>query len=135
MAKSRTIRVASATPTIRIQAPRSPSRYRRAGHHIRRAAGTAGRKALEEKHTLMAVVGGAALGLIEKEGIALPSIPKLGISGTYGVVAWAAGKYLKSRTLSHVATGLLAIAAYELAKTGKISDGTGKVSGNVFPVG
>jgi hypothetical protein len=84
-------------------------------------------KALEEKHTLAAVGAAAALGLIEREKVALPSIPKLGMAGTYGIGFWLAGKYMRSRTMAHVATGLLSIAAYQLGKTGEIA---GEVDGN-----
>lgn len=141
MAKRR-FAFASRAPSVKIikmAAPRA-SRLSRVRHHGRRAIGFAGRKALEEKHTVAAVIGAAALGLAEKEGIALPSIPKLGMAGTYGILAWVAGKWFKSRVASHVATGLLAIAAYELAKTGSIDSGSGtasaakKVTGDVFPL-
>jgi hypothetical protein len=112
---------AAKAPIIRVAGPRAPSRGRRAaralGHYARRA----GHKALEEKHTFAAVGAGLALGFVEREKIALPSIPKLGMSGTYGIGLWLAGRYMRSRTMSHMATGLLSIAAYQLGKTGEIA--------------
>lgn len=127
---------AARAPIIKVSAPRASraKHYaRRAGHHLKRA----GQKALEEKHTLAAVGAAAALGFVEREKVALPAIPKLGMAGTYGLVAWAAGKYMRSRTLAHVATGLLSVAAYQLGKTGEISgevEGHGQGSRGNFPL-
>jgi hypothetical protein len=115
---------AAKAPVIRVAAPRAPA-HRRAAHHAKRIARHVGSKALEEKHTVAAVGAGLALGFIEREKIALPAIPKLGMSGTYGIGFWIAGKYLRSRTLSHMATGLLSIAAYQLGKTGEIAGDEG----------
>ena len=39
----------------------------------------------------------------------------LGVAGTYGLAAWALGRYSRNRTMQHVATGLLAVAAAEFA--------------------
>lgn len=69
-------------------------------------------------------LGGAALALVEKSGIDLPTIPLLGKKGTLGVVAWFIGKNSSGQTrrlaltVSKVVT---AMAVYELVKDGKIS--------------
>lgn len=84
----------------------------------RRVASLAVRAAINEKHTLTAVAAAGALGLAERNGIPIPHIALLGPAGTLGAAAWIAGKTSGNETLKHVATGLLSIAAYELAKGG-----------------
>lgn len=99
-------------PIIRIAAP--------AMQRVKKAASGIGRAALhraqQEKHTMGAVLAGAALGFAEKQKMTLPHFATLGVAGTYGVAAWFGAKHLRSRTLSHVATGLLTIAAYQFAR-------------------
>jgi hypothetical protein len=92
-------------------------------HHRRGRSGGLG-----EKHRVGAIVGGGVLGLIQKSGVSLPSLPFLGQAGTLGVAAWAVGKYMHSPWAEDLATGFLAIAAYELASTGTIA---GETSGYV----
>lgn len=75
----------------------------------------AARQAREEKHTIAAVGAAAVLGFAKREGVALPKVEALGTAGTYGVLAWLAGKYTKNNTLQHIATGLLSVAAVEMA--------------------
>ena len=79
-----------------------------------------GRGGFGEKDRAMAIAGGFLLGFIDKSGFNVPTLPFLGKAGTIGVAAWAAGRYLKSKTAEDMATGMLAIAAYELGKEGKI---------------
>jgi hypothetical protein len=96
----------------------------RARHLARRGFSAAARAAVTEKHTLAAVGAAGALGFAKRMGVSLPKIDALGTAGTYGVVAWAGARFMKSRTLSHVATGLLCVAAYQHAAGG------GSVSGD-----
>lgn len=98
-------------------------------HHLKRAGRKVASAAYEERHRMGAILGGLALGLIEKAGIDLPTVPLLGKAGTLGAAAWAVGKWGKSRMASHAATGFLAIAAYELGKEGHISGMDGYVAG------
>jgi len=72
---------------------------------------------MDEKHTLAAVGAAAVLGLMQGQGMSLPHFTAVGVPATYGVAAWALGRYSKNRTVQHVATGLLAVAAYDLART------------------
>lgn len=105
---------------------------RRAGAALRRGASAAGAKAREEKHLLTAVVSAAALGYAQKTGVALPSIAALGTAGTYGLAAFALSRtFMKSRTLSHVATGLLSVAAFEFAKEGTTTAGDDSIMGEI----
>ncbi|MFZ4751097.1 MAG: hypothetical protein ACOYMM_11415 [Phycisphaerales bacterium] len=98
------------TPSIRLSVPR------RALARGARAAGTAAAKAAaSEKHTLAAVGAAAVYGYMRGRGVALPYVAALGQAGTYGLVTWALGRYTKSRTMQHVATGLLSVAAAEFA--------------------
>lgn len=85
-------------------------------HHRRH-----GRGGLGEKHRVGAIVGAGILGYIDKANTTVPTIPLLGRAGTLGLAAWAASKYLHSAWAEDLATGFLAVAAYELTKTGTIS--------------
>lgn len=102
---------------------------------VRRVAGKAAQAALSEKHTMTAVAAGAALGLVERNDIPIPYIEVLGKPGTLGLVAWAVGKYTGNQMAQHAASGLLAIAAYELAKGSKPATGAPSVSGDEVIMG
>lgn len=84
----------------------------------RRGFTAAGRAALSEKHTISAVLAAAVLGYLQRPGSTtdLPHIATIGVPATYGIAAWVAGRAMKSRVASHVATGLLSVAAYQYAK-------------------
>lgn len=84
-------------------------------HHRRSATREGG-----EKHRMGAILAGFVLGLIDKSTMNIPTVPLLGRAGTLGVAAWAFGKWGRSPWANHAATGLLSIAAYELAKEGAI---------------
>lgn len=73
--------------------------------------------AREEAHTMAAVGAAAVLGYAQRENMldTVPHVEALGVEGTLGVLAWVAGRYTKSKMASHVATGLLSVAAWKLA--------------------
>lgn len=108
-----------ATKSAKVQIVRvpsfSPAARRRAGAIARRGFSAAGRAAASEKHTIAAVAAAATLGFMQRSGVSLPRIDALGTAGTYGLVSWAAGRFMKSPVLSHIATGLMSISAYQLA--------------------
>lgn len=107
--------MAKALRRYNFQAPKTKTRWRtRTVQASRRGLSRAAQVAREEKHTIAAVGAAAVCGLAESRNVALPHIEALGTAGTYGVVAYVAGRYMKSKTLSHVATGLLSVAAYKL---------------------
>jgi hypothetical protein len=93
-------------------------RFIKAKAAVRRGATAAARFAADEKHTLAAALAAGALGWAEKSKTELPRIKALGTAATYGLAAWALGKFTKSRVARHVATGLLSVAAYQFAKGG-----------------
>lgn len=104
------------TPRVQVvRVPTAPTRRSRAMATVRRGASAAAKAAADEKHTLTALLSAGALGLAKRQGIALPKIDAIGTAGTYGLVAWIAARMTKSRTMSHVATGLLSVAAFALA--------------------
>jgi cell wall assembly regulator SMI1 len=104
------------SPRVQIvRVPGNPSRRARAGRSIRRGATAAGRAIADEKHTLTAIVAAAGLGLAKRQDIKLPKIDAIGTAGTYGAIAWVGARFMKSRTLAHVATGLLSVAAFSMA--------------------
>lgn len=79
---------------------------------------SAAKSALDQKHMIAAVGAGAALGFLEGSG-SLPAgldVAGIGIPATLAVGAFVGAKAMKSRTLEHVATGLGAIAVYQMAK-------------------
>jgi len=90
--------------------------YRRAAPVVKRVGRAAGTAALEERHTIAAVLAGIVLGYAEKSGVTIPDVLGIGAPATVGIGAWILGKTTKSRTARHVATGCLAIAAYQYAK-------------------
>lgn len=113
-----------ATTTTRIVAAPAARRSapivirERAGAVARRVGSAAASAAREEKHTITAVVAAAVVGYAQRENMLdnIPQIDAIGPVGTLGAVAWAAGRFMRSNVASHVATGLLSIAAYELAR-------------------
>jgi hypothetical protein len=89
--------------------------------HARRGGRALARGAYSERYRLGAIAGGFLLGLVDKSGVDLPTIPLLGKAGTAGVLLWALGKWGRMTWADHAATGVLSIAAYELATKGAIS--------------
>jgi hypothetical protein len=86
---------------------------------VKRRRGGGGGKG--ERHRIMALGGAAVLALLDKsETLHIPTLPFLGKAGTAGVAAWAFGKYTKNAWADDMATGMLAIAVYELVKEGHI---------------
>src|SRR4051812_17498819 len=82
---------------------------------LARAGGRfAATQAMEERHTLVALGGAAIAGYVQRNNIQVPHIAAIGVPGTYGLAAWALGRYTKNRTMQHLATGLLAVAAYQM---------------------
>lgn len=87
----------------------------------RRGGSAAARAALSEKHTIAAVGTAAAFGYMSRPGSTpLPHIAAMGQAGTYGLALWGVGKFTKSPTMQHMATGLLAVQAAEWARTGTV---------------
>jgi hypothetical protein len=110
---------AKALRRYNFQAPKTKTRWRtRTVTAGRRGVSAAVTAAREEKHTIAAVGAAAVCGFAESRNVDLPHIEALGTPGTYGVVAYIAGRYMKSKVLSHVATGLLSVAAYKLTAEG-----------------
>jgi hypothetical protein len=104
----------SARPSIiKVSAPRPlVGRARRVASRFASHAITA---AKEEKHRLTACVAAGLVGYAEKEGWNIPHIDALGVPATWGLAGWLALKagVVKSKTLSHSVTGLLAVASYK----------------------
>ena len=115
MARSRALALA---PRVVVAAP-APARRsvtRTVIQKIRSHGGAALRQRQALKTTAWGVGAAAAAGYIEGHGIALPSIPALGVPGTYGLAALAWYAVTGNATAASVATGLLSAAIYETAK-------------------
>jgi hypothetical protein len=124
-APRRTIVVRSVASRLRPIIVRAPAAVKK--FHHRRGSG---KSKSGEKHRMGAIAGGAVLGLLDKSGFAIPTLPFLGKAGTAGLAAWAVGKWTNSPWADDMATGMLSIAAYELAKEGHIDgDVDGYVAG------
>jgi hypothetical protein len=90
----------------------------RAAAASRRAAAIA----REEKHTLTAIGGAVALGLFERyapETIERITVAGLKPAAVLGLAAWGLNRFgiVRNTMMEHAATGMLAVAAYDLAKT------------------
>jgi hypothetical protein len=102
--------------------------FGRAKAIARRGATVGARIAMTERHTAAAVGAAAVLGFAARSGVQLPKIDAIGTAGTYGLVAWAIGRWTRSNVAQHVATGLLSVAAYQLASGGGVSgDDAGEI--------
>jgi hypothetical protein len=93
---------------------------RRVGSGVRRVSTAAGAALLSAERT-GAMLGAGLLGLLDKQGTKLPTVPVLGRAGTSGLILWWLSKHQKSPQLNHAATGCLSIAVYELMRDGKIA--------------
>jgi len=107
----------------------SPATRARAVGFARRGVSAAARVASSERHTIVAVGSAAVLGFMKKQNVRLPKFDALGTPGTYGLIAWAIGRFTKSPVAQHVATGLMSVSAYELASGQTLS---GEVMGAVM---
>lgn len=112
---------ALARPNIRVVIPRAA---RTAGRLARRAGTAAAAVARDEKHTIAAVGAAAVVGYMQRSGTQLPHVAAIGMPGTYGLVAWMGARMTKNKTLAHVATGLLSVAAFQMTASGSFFGGT-----------
>jgi len=92
----------------------SPAARAKVGAIARRGAGIAAQLARDESHTAAALGAAAVLGYVESRAVMVPHVALLGISGTYGALAWVAGRTMKNKTLQHIATGLLACSVRDM---------------------
>lgn len=89
--------------------------YARAAPVVRATGRAAARAAAEEKHTLTALAAAGALGYAEREGMLdnVSMIDNVDPKVQVAVAAWLLAKFSKSKTASHVATGLACVALYD----------------------
>jgi hypothetical protein len=98
-------------PVIRVSAPRAAPKKK--GHH-RRKSEVGGTQSL-----LMMVLGGVALGMLDKQGTKIPTVPMLGRAGTIAVGLYFFGKH--NATMRKGAMAAAAIAGYEFGLQGRVS--------------
>lgn len=96
--------------TVRVAAPRAKK------HGGRRGKG----RMSSEKQLMGLILGGFALGFIDKSGTAIPTIPILGKAGTIAVAAHFFGKG-KAGYVTDIRNAAASVAAYEFGKEGKVS--------------
>ena len=93
---------------------RQPTRGRRLAKRAGAAAGrAAARAAAQERHTLAALAAAAVAGAARRYDWQLPTIGDLPATLTWGLGAWAFGRWGKNKMAQHVATGLLSVGLYD----------------------
>jgi hypothetical protein len=127
MAKRRATVTRAAAPVTIVQAAAPIQRrtrrtaIRRRRRSGRRSGGSAGGGTFLNQERIGSMVGGFLLGVIDKQGTVIPTLPVLGRAGTLGVALFFAGKQFKMPLLTHASTAALAIATYQLGKEGAIA--------------
>jgi hypothetical protein len=110
---------------VRVSVPRSSGGGKRRRHH----GGGSGGSALSQQKMISVLVGGAALGFVDKAFPQLPTIPVLGRAGSLALYAYFAGKGKGHGILRDIAIAGAAIAGYQLGGTGHVSGLAPQVSG------
>jgi len=121
MAKSKTAHLApyqfqprASAPVIireRVAAakPKKQKRHSRRGH-----GGGAG-------EPIQMSIGGFLVGILDKQGTNIPTVPMLGRAGTLALGLHFLGRQFKSKMVNNAALAAAAIAGYELGRDGSIS--------------
>lgn len=102
------------SPIIRVSAPSAPAHRRTRHRRVARRVGRAtGRLLGASVPQVTAIVGAGVLGLLQKQGVQLPKlISSLSTPANVGILSFLGGKFFKSPTLDHVATGTLSVALW-----------------------
>ena len=108
--------MATKTQVIQLRPPRMPLASARVRRAVRVGASAAARVARDQRHTMVGVASAAVAGFLQRSGTTLPHIRALGVPGTYGLAALVLAQATRAPMAQHVATGLLAAAAYEWAR-------------------
>jgi hypothetical protein len=125
----RIVRHSSIRPIV-IRAPTPMKKFKK--HHHRRG----GSRGLMSKERMAVVVGGLAVGFMQKQKLPLPTLPMLGEAGTIGLAAYLLSDGGKHKLADEICTAALTVAAYEFGSTGTVVgqeapgfDGVGYVAG------
>lgn len=94
-------------------------------HHRKPQHGKSGSRGLLSPSRTAIMVGGFAVGLIQKMGWQLPKLPLIGEAGTIGIGAYFLSNDGRNKLADEICTAALTIAAYELGSTGQIIGGDG----------
>lgn len=103
---------------------------KRKGHG--RRGGGGGMRGLTDPRRMGIVTGGFVMGMIDKSGLAIPTLPFLGKAGTIGLGAYFLSDNGKNKLADEVCTAALTIAAYELGSTGHIVGAEGDDGESIF---
>ena len=96
-------------------------RRRRAGQAVqvvRRGTSAAARMAADQRHLLLASAGAFALGYAKRNGIKLPKLGSLTTEQSAALLALGVAAFTKNKTARHIATGAVAVAAYQFGAEG-----------------
>jgi hypothetical protein len=111
----RAVPMRAPTPIIRVSAPRAAPVAKKKSHHKKSGGHSS------KQRVIGAVVAGYALGFVDKQGTAIPTVPYLGRAGTIAAAAYFFGK--GQGIWGEVMLAAAAIAGYEMGSTGKIAGG------------
>lgn len=120
-AASPTIITVPAAGGIRRRSRRSGGVSKRRRKGRRRSSAVAGGGGFFNQERIGGLAGGFLLGVLDKQGTTLPTIPVLGRAGTLGLALYFGGKQFRMPLAVHMSTAALAVAAYELGNKGSIS--------------
>jgi len=122
-------RIATPRPIIVRQTKIMKPKHKKHGRHHRRGSGLGGFASAER---IGIGIGAYALGYVQKQNWAIPSLPVLGKTGTIALIAHFISDGGKNKLAADIATAALAVAGFTLATTGAIVGGDetdGAVSG------
>ena len=114
MAKS----IVAAPPVVVAAAPRRRRRTQAVQQVVRRGTTAAAKAAADNKHLMYAGLGAFALGYAKRQGIKLPQLGSLTTEQSVALLAFGAAAFTRNKTLRHVATGAVAVAAYQFGAEG-----------------
>jgi hypothetical protein len=103
--------------------------------HKKRHHHAGGMRGLVDPARIGIVVGGAAVGFLQKQNLNIPHLPVLGQAGTIGLAAYLLSDGGKNRIADEICTAALTVAAYELGSTGQIVGGDETPGGAGFVSG
>jgi hypothetical protein len=124
--KSRTSVTVSRRPSFGGFRPAAPIVIRqtttpKVKHRRRRSGGGGDSSSLTSKENMALAAGALVLGFIDRQKIAIPTIPILGRAGSLAVGGLMVGKHMHLPIATKVGKAALVIALYELGKEGKVS--------------
>lgn len=99
---------------------------------VRRGTTAAARAAADNKHLMYASLGAFAMGYAKRQGIKLPQLGSLTTEQSVALLAFAGAAFTKNKTMRHLATGAVAVAAYQFGSEGGLPTVRATVEGEDY---